>query len=73
MAWRLNGEFTFDPSLLTEVEVRFTALGDGETRVDLEHRGLEVFGASSQADQVRNNMDQGWSVILEAFKAVANI
>ena len=72
LAWRLNGGFTFDPSLLTEVDVRFTAHGDGETRVDFEHRGLERFGAGAPADQVRSGMDAGWGVILEAFKAVAN-
>lgn len=69
LAWRLNGAFTFDPDLLTEVEVRFTALGDGETRVDLEHRGLERFGADAQAIRVRAGMDEGWGTILEAFKA----
>ncbi len=72
LAWRLTAEFTFDPSLLTEVEVRFTALGDGETRVDLEHRGLERFGSSSQANRARSGMDEGWGVILEAYKTLAS-
>ena len=31
-----------DPDLHTEIEVRFTPEGDGRTRVELEHRGLEA-------------------------------
>jgi uncharacterized protein YndB with AHSA1/START domain len=71
LAWRINGQWTYDPALLTEVEVRFTAVGDGETRVDFEHRDLERFGDSTQADQTRVSMDGGWSGILESFKATA--
>ncbi|HEX2818490.1 MAG TPA: SRPBCC family protein [Phenylobacterium sp.] len=70
LAWRLNGEFTYDPTLLTEVEVRFAALTDGQTRVDFEHRGLERLGAGAAADQIRTGMDGGWATILDSFKAV---
>src|SRR5258708_7056056 len=46
LAWRISAEWAYDPNLLTEVEVRFTALPSGETRVDFEHRGLERLGDS---------------------------
>jgi uncharacterized protein YndB with AHSA1/START domain len=72
LAWRLNGEFTYDPALLTEVEVRFAPVGDGETRVELEHRGLERFGDSEGAQAIRAGMDRGWGVILDAFQTVAS-
>jgi uncharacterized protein YndB with AHSA1/START domain len=72
LAWRLNGAFTYDPDLLTEVEVRFSPAGGGETRVDFEHRGLERFGDSADAQRIRAGMDQGWGVILDSFQAVAN-
>jgi hypothetical protein len=72
LAWRLNGEFTYDPDLLTEVEVRFAAAGDGQTRVDLEHRGLERFGAGEAAEATRTGMDNGWGLILDSFQAAAN-
>jgi uncharacterized protein YndB with AHSA1/START domain len=72
LAWRLNGQFTYDPELLTEVEVRFTDLGGGETRVDFEHRGLERFGAGDAANATRVSMDGGWGTILDSFRAVAS-
>jgi len=72
LAWRLNGQFTYDPDLLTEVEVRFASAGEGETRVDFEHRGLEAFGDTAAADAIRAGMDQGWGIILDSFQAVAN-
>jgi uncharacterized protein YndB with AHSA1/START domain len=71
LAWRLNGEFTYDPSLLTEVEVRFTAVDGGQTRVDFEHRGLERLGAGEAAERTRSGMDDGWALILEAYTAAA--
>jgi uncharacterized protein YndB with AHSA1/START domain len=70
LAWRLNGQFTYDRDLLTEVEVRFAPAGAGETRVEFEHRGLERLGDGAQA--IRTGMDQGWGVILDSFQAVAN-
>ncbi len=72
VAWRLDKSFTYDPSLLTEVEVRFTALGEGETRVDLEHRDLERFGDSEAANATRAAMEGGWGLILGNFKAVTD-
>ena len=34
LAWQLNGLWKYDPTLVTEVELTFTALGGAETRVD---------------------------------------
>ena len=72
LAWRITGEWTYDPSLLTEVDLTFTDLGQGETRVDFEHRGLERLGDGEGADRTRASMDGGWSLILDSFKAVAD-
>jgi uncharacterized protein YndB with AHSA1/START domain len=71
LAWRINGQWTHDPNLHTEVEVRFTALDGGETRVDFEHRDLERLGTGPAVEQTRASMDGGWGGILEGFKAVA--
>jgi hypothetical protein len=40
-------EWGFEPNLTksSEVEIRFSPLGDGSTRVDLEHRHFERHGA----------------------------
>jgi uncharacterized protein YndB with AHSA1/START domain len=70
LAWRISKEWGYDPNLHTEVDVSFTADGEGRTRVDFEHRGLERFGDSEAANRTRASMDGGWSLILESFKTV---
>ena len=50
----------------TEVEVRFTAEGDG-TRVDLEHRGWERAGAA--AENQSTGYGQGWDTVLARYAA----
>ncbi len=70
VAWRISKAWGYDPNLLTEVEVTFTDVGAGQTLVDFEHRGLERFGDSEEADKTRAGMDSGWGLILENFKAV---
>jgi len=72
LAWRLNADFAYDPSLLTEVEVRFADAGAGETRVDFEHRGLARLGAGDAANRVRSGMDAGWATILDSFQSAAS-
>ena len=72
LAWRITGQWSYDPNLLTEVEVHFTELGDGETRVDFEHRDLERLGEGAAADQIRASMDAGWAFILDSYTAVLN-
>ncbi|HET7714780.1 MAG TPA: SRPBCC family protein [Bauldia sp.] len=71
LAWRIGGQWTYDPNLLTEVEVTFTDLGQGQTRVDLEHRGLERLGAAGEAARVAIAGPEGWGGLLEAFRAAA--
>ena len=39
LAWQLNAQWQLDRSLLTQVEVRFTALDADHTRVELEQIG----------------------------------
>ena len=68
LAWQLDGEFTYDPSLVTEVEVQFVALAPGRTRVDFEHRELERLAAVVAGEQ---GMDAGWGMILAQYAADA--
>lgn len=58
-----------DASEATELEVRFSADGDG-TRVDLEHRGWEIFGAEGQ--QTRDNYNGGWPKVLGYYERKLN-
>jgi hypothetical protein len=69
LAWQINGEWKYDPELVTELEVKFTAISAKETRVDFEHRKLEALGAAAEA--VRAQLDSGWPALLEAFAAAA--
>ena len=69
LAWQLNGEFKYDPDLLTEVEVSFAALGPRQTQVSFEHRNLERLGAA--ADRLFKEMGEGWGQILQSFVRTA--
>lgn len=71
LAWQLNAEFTFDPSLVTEVEVTFTSLGPERTCVDFEHRRLERFGEA--AERLQHEMGAGWGQILESYVRTAAV
>lgn len=51
------------PGEQTEVEVRFTAEGDG-TRVELEHRGWE---ALAEGAEKRAGYDTGWGYVLGKY------
>ena len=69
--WQISHEWGYRADLHTDVEVIFTAVGDAETQIDFEHRGLEAFGDSEGAVRTRTAMDGGWGTILESFKAEA--
>jgi uncharacterized protein YndB with AHSA1/START domain len=57
-----------DPVTATEVEVTFTADGDG-TRVDVVHSGWERLGA--KAREAANDYGGGWGFVLSKFEAAA--
>lgn len=69
LAWRIGMDWQFDPGLLTEVDVRFTALGDDTTRVDLEHRLLENMGEAAERAREVFESDSGWGNLLAAYRA----
>ena len=69
LAWQVNGNFHYDPTLISEVEVRFIAEGPRRTRVLLEHRDLEKLGGGLK---VIGDMDRGWGMILDLYKNKAN-
>ena len=56
----------WNPSLeqrpYTEVEVTFTATGDGGTRIDLTHRHLERLGEEAGL-QMRAGYEAGWAYV----------
>lgn len=66
--WQINGQWAHDPGLHTEVEIRFTADGDG-TLVELEHRNLERFGDAAEAVRTAFESPNGWAGLLELYAA----
>jgi uncharacterized protein YndB with AHSA1/START domain len=72
LAWQIGADWKYDPDFITEVEVTFTPLDGGTTRVDLEHRNLERFG--DKVEDVRSKIDSpnGWSTILKIYAEVAD-
>jgi len=61
LAWNVGSA----DALPTEVEVCFTAEGDG-TRVELEHRGWEAL--AEDGAEKRGNYDTGWEYVLGRYE-----
>jgi len=51
----------------TDVEIRFVELGEGRTRVEIEHDGWERLGAQGQT--LRDGNYGGWGTLLPHYRA----
>jgi len=71
LVWQLSARWQFDPTIRTEVDVRSTAVDDRTTRVDLEHRGLDAYGADAMAMRDTFASPNGWNGMLEHYAQVA--
>jgi hypothetical protein len=73
MAWRITTKWEYETDLWksSEVEVTFTPLGDGSTRVDLEHRHLNRHGAGFEGMRSAVDSPNGWTGTLQRFAATA--
>jgi uncharacterized protein YndB with AHSA1/START domain len=71
LTWDINADWKPDPNLKTEVEIRFVPDGDSRTRIELEHRHLDRFGA--RRDEMRRVFEQdgAWGTLLSLFIRVA--
>jgi hypothetical protein len=67
LAWQIGADWTFDPALVTELELRFAADGEDATRVSLEHRNLERFGEKAETARASFASDGGWPGLLRRF------
>jgi uncharacterized protein YndB with AHSA1/START domain len=56
-----------DRAQATEVQIRFVALPDGTTRVDIEHTGWDRLGDAAQSRRDANG--KGWGGMLPHFVA----
>ncbi len=71
LAWQLDGTYSFNPALVTEVEVRFSPEGAG-TRVDFEHRNLDRFGPVDPEFFKGLDGTGGWSGSIANFIMLIN-
>ena len=69
LAWQIDSHWQYDPEFLTELEVRFIP-EDGGTRVELEHRNLDRFGAAAPEVRAAFDAPDGWMGGLERLRAV---
>jgi uncharacterized protein YndB with AHSA1/START domain len=70
LGWQLNSRWSYDPAFLTEVELTFTQIETGGTRVSLEHRNLERYGADAAG--IAEKIGGGWPRRLSDFVDYAN-
>jgi uncharacterized protein YndB with AHSA1/START domain len=74
VTWQINGRWQYDPDPehASEIEVRFTPEGSGQTTVELEHRLIHrLVGGEAIRDSISGG--GGWSAVLAQFaKEVAN-
>jgi uncharacterized protein YndB with AHSA1/START domain len=75
VTWQINGQWQYDPDPehASEIEVRFTAAGAGQTIVELEHRLLDRLVGGQAIHDAIVVQGGGWTSLLELFaKAAAN-
>jgi hypothetical protein len=67
LAWQVDANWKYDPTLVLEVEVTFTPVETALTRVDLEHRNLERYGDKAPIVRDMIGSDNGWLGILRQY------
>ena len=71
LSWDISADWQYDPALKTEIEVRFIADGAHATRVELEHRRLDRYGARCAEMRRIFDTDGDWGKLLDAFARAA--
>jgi uncharacterized protein YndB with AHSA1/START domain len=71
LTWDISADWKHDPELGTELEIRFIIEGANRTRVELEHRRLDRYGA--RRDEMRTIFDKSgdWGRLLAGFAQAA--
>jgi uncharacterized protein YndB with AHSA1/START domain len=71
LSWDITADWQYDPALKTEIEIRFIPDGKNATRIELEHRRLDRYGA--RRDEMRRvfDVEGDWGRLLEGFARVA--
>jgi len=72
VTWQIGADWKYHDDLVTTVEVQFEAEGDDRTRVRLEHRDLDAFGADAAAMRETFQGEGAWGATLAAYATAAN-
>jgi uncharacterized protein YndB with AHSA1/START domain len=70
LTWEISHDWRYDPTLLTEIEVRFVAETPTRTLVELEHRHLERYGEHAATQVETFEADGAWTYLLDCFASV---
>lgn len=68
VTWQIGADWKYHEDLVTSIEVRFVAEAPDRTRVLLEHRDLEAFGADAAAMRKTFDAPDAWTTTLAAFE-----
>ena len=71
ITWQIGADWKYHVDLVTTVELRFVAEAPDRTRVILEHRDLEAYGAD--AERMRETFEEpgAWEATMTAFAGAA--
>jgi uncharacterized protein YndB with AHSA1/START domain len=69
LAWQITPEWGYQPDLAqsSEVEIRFSPVAGGGTRVDLEHRHFERHGSGAPTMRTAVDSPNGWTGVMQIF------
>jgi uncharacterized protein YndB with AHSA1/START domain len=69
LAWQVTPEWGYQPDLAqsSEVEIRFSPVAGGGTRVDLEHRHFERHGSGAPTMRTAVDSPNGWTGVMQLF------
>ena len=67
LTWQITAQWQYDPAFSTEIEVGFIAETPRRTRVELEHKQIERYGADSEVVRKTFESDDAWLASLQAF------
>jgi uncharacterized protein YndB with AHSA1/START domain len=69
MAWQITPTWKYEPDLAkaSEVEVRFTPMGEGMTRVDVKHWNFERHGEGGGTMRGQVDSSGGWGTLLQLY------
>jgi uncharacterized protein YndB with AHSA1/START domain len=64
LSWDINADWQPEPTLNTEIEVRSIPDGENATRVELEHRHLDRYGARREDMRRIFDVEGDWGSLL---------